>query len=68
MSSAKVAVLADGLNVLLKMVKDNGWLDDLRVARNTNSIVNLQYADDTLIFGICDITQPTVLKCVNSEL
>ena len=48
---------------MLKRARDKGWLGGLGASRNNNAIVNLQYADDTLLFGRCDIVPAATLKC-----
>lgn len=43
-------LVADGLNMMLSKARDNGLIQALGDTGNGTAIVNLQFADDTLLF------------------
>lgn len=54
-------LIADGLNSILQKLKEKEEIEGLAGAPNM-SFVNLQYADDTLIFGQGNIREAITIK------
>lgn len=54
-------LVAEGLNLLFAQMKESGKIAGLPASRMT-SFTNLQYADDTLIFGHCNVLQACAIK------
>ena len=57
-------LVADTLNFMTKKDRERNVLDGSGVTKEANSIINLHYADDTLLFGQYDTAQAAVLKCI----
>lgn len=62
-------LVADVLNMMISKAREEGILQGL-AASNNIAITNLQYTDDTIIFGTYSITQAIIIKCTEiwSEL
>lgn len=56
-------LVVDGLNRMFVKAKEGGLLHGLP-GSSAIAVTNLQYADDTLIFGCCDVGQACVNKCI----
>ena len=56
--------MADGLHHMISICKKEDLLKGLGCWDDANAVINLQYADDTLIFGQESIPQSVVLKWV----
>lgn len=56
-------LVADGLNKMFVKVRKGGLLHGL-LGNNAIMVINLQYIDDTLMFGCCDVGQACVIKCI----
>lgn len=54
-------LVAEGLNLLFTRMKEADKIEGLLSARLA-LFTNLQYTDDTLIFGRCDILQACAIK------
>lgn len=56
-------LVVDCLNRMFVKAKEGGLLHGLP-GSSAIAVTNLQYADDTLIFGCCDVGQACVNKCI----
>lgn len=56
-------LLADGLNRLIKNAESAGLIKDLW-GSSPATFINMQYADDTLIFGREDPREVIIIKCL----
>ena len=56
--------MADELHHMISICRKEDLLKGLGCSDNANVVKNLQYADDTLVFGQESITQSVVLKWV----
>ena len=65
LSSLFFILVVDGLNKIIHNCKHQGSLEGLGAGRNTNSFINLRYANDTLLFCKCDIRQVVILKSIS---
>lgn len=63
LSPFQFVLVADGMNKLPRKAEDSNLISGL-ARSNTMSFINLQYADDTLLFGNCDIKQAFILKWI----
>ena len=57
-------LVANGFNHMLVRCRRADLLEGLDMKGGTNSLVNLQFVDDTLLFGKCNIKQAATLKTV----
>jgi len=57
-------LVANGLYFMVKSCREKGLLKGLGCRDETNAIINLHYADDTLIFGKECVAQAVILKCI----
>ena len=55
---------ANGLYFMVKSCQKKGLLKGMGCRDETNAIINLHYADDTLIFGEECVVQAVILKCI----
>lgn len=63
MSTLLLVLAVDGLNSMIEKGKNAGLLAGLPGSSYSN-FCNLQYADDTLLFGQNNIREAIIIKCV----
>lgn len=56
--------VAGRLNMMFRNASQEGLIQGIGGLRPESQVINLQYADDTIVFDTCDVAQAMVIKMI----